>query len=309
MQNNREGEHSAGVPKVGVIVLNWNGRERLARCLESIRKIDYPDFVTIVVDNGSEDGSQEWARKEYPGAFLVENGRNLGVAGGRNVGLRVARESGCDYYLLLDNDTTVDPALIRELVRAGEADPRVGILGAKIYFERNGGNTVWAYGGGANLYLCKMDLKGYGEPDAGQFEEPYEPDYIPGCLQMIKRQVIEDVGFLDENFIVYFAEDTDLCLRAKARGYRQLCIPGAKLWHAVSKTTPGANYHFLKGRNVFLFMRKHARLRHWIVFAFYFAFGLLRATLRELGRGEVKNVLRMIRGGLENLKIRVDKVR
>jgi hypothetical protein len=290
-------------PRVGVIVLNWNGVNRLRRCLDSVGKIDYPAFVTIVVDNASGDGSQDLVRKEYPQAILLENDRNLGVAGGRNVGLRKAGELGCDYYLLLDNDTAVAPGLLSELVRAGEERPDVGILGAKIYFDSEGGKIVWAYGGGCNLYLCRMDAYGYGKLDTGQFDAPYEPDYIPGCLQMIKREVIEEVGYLDEDFIIYFAEDTDLCLRAKAAGYRLLCVPDAILWHSVSKTTPGANYHFLKGRNVFLFMRKHAKLRHWLVFIPYSGIGLLRATVRELFRGNVRNVLSMIKGGLENLKL------
>ena len=122
-------------PRVAVIVLNWNGREDTLECLRSIRSIAYSNFGVIVVDNGSTDGSVAAIRASQPSVEVIDTGENLGFAGGNNVGIRRALELGADYVLLLNNDTVVDPGLLRAFVAAAALHPEAGAFGAKIYFH------------------------------------------------------------------------------------------------------------------------------------------------------------------------------
>src|SRR5690349_2452680 len=106
------------MPRIAVLVLNWNGRDDTLQCLESLSKVDYPNFDVIVVDNGSIDDSVQAIRASFPSLLLIENGANLGYAEGNNAGMRVALERGADFILLLNNDTVVDGDLLKELAAA-----------------------------------------------------------------------------------------------------------------------------------------------------------------------------------------------
>jgi GT2 family glycosyltransferase len=294
-------------PRASVVVLNWNGLQKTRECLASLQAVAYEPFDVILVDNASSDGSQDMVRREFPGVALIENDTNRGVAGGRNVGLREAMARGSDYVLLLDNDTRVDPAVLTELVAAGEADPSAGILGAKIYHDGEG-KLLWGIGGGMDLKRCHFDIRGFGEEDRGQYDQIAEVPYVMGCAQMVKRRVIETVGYMDEGFVTYFAEDTDLCLRAKAAGLRSIVVPTALVWHKVargaagSRTTGNDNYHLLKGRNLLYFMRKHATASQWLFFSVYMLFGASRAFVREARRGNLRGYAKMVQGALRGLR-------
>ena len=114
---------------MSIIILNWNRRDDTLECLRSVQRIDYPDFETIVVDNGSSDGSVAAMRTAFPQVRVLEAKENLGYAGGNNVGIRDALERGTDYVLLLNNDTIVDPALLREFVDAAAAALHIAVRG------------------------------------------------------------------------------------------------------------------------------------------------------------------------------------
>lgn len=294
-------------PRTAVVVLNWNGLAKTRECLASLRTLDYPGLEVILVDNASTDGSVEMVRREFPEVVLVVNDTNRGVAGGRNVGMRLAMERGARWMLLLDNDTVVDPGLVRELVALGDADPRVGILGAKIYFEGEG-NVLWGIGGGMDLRRCHFDIRGFGEEDRGQYDVACEVPYVMGCAQMVRRRVIDAVGYMDEGFVTYFAEDTDLCLRAKAAGLKSIVAPRAIVWHKVargaagSRTTGNDNFYILKGRNLIYFMRKHASPAQWAFFSGYMTFGAARAFVREARRGNLRGYVKMMKGALRGLR-------
>src|SRR3954447_1414999 len=103
----REGQ-SRG-PHVAIVILAWNGREDTLRCLESVDALDWDDLSTIVVDNGSSDGVVEAVRERFPHVRVIRSERNLGFAGGNNLGLRAAHEAGADYLMILNNDTVIAP--------------------------------------------------------------------------------------------------------------------------------------------------------------------------------------------------------
>ena len=291
-------------PKVSIVILNWNQKDLTMACLASLKKINYPNYKIIIVDNASEDNSVSAIKKIFPEITIIKNKKNLGVAGGRNVGIRYIQQKGSDYLLLLDNDTIVDRDFLSEMIKVGENNKGSGILTGKIYFYDQQ-NKIWCAGGSLNLYKGNFALIGYDEVDRGQYNNIKEVDHAPGCCLLIKNKVIEEIGLLDENFIQYFGEDTDWCLRAKKKGYKIIYVPKSKIWHRViKKTSVSERYWYLKGRNIMLFMRKHAQLRHWILFSLFLIIGFLKILYKEAKAGNLKQFFKMTKGSLDALKVK-----
>src|SRR6185437_6497170 len=158
-------------PKVSIIVLTWNSYEITRDCLLSLRKVDYPNFEVVLVDNGSADSSPETLAREFPEVTLIRNPKNLGFTGGNNVGMRNVLSRGTDYVLLLNNDTVVAPDFLAELVEVAESNPRIGVLNPKIYYFEPS-DVIW-YGGGTHkpwwsfpkhLGLLQQDNGAYNQP-------------------------------------------------------------------------------------------------------------------------------------------------
>ena len=297
-------EMKESTPNVSIVILNWNQKDKTLACLRSLKKISYPHYEIVLVDNGSTDDSVSAIRKEFPEITIIENRRNLGVAGGRNVGIKYVQKKRIDYVLLLDNDTIVDKDFIAEMVKAGEENKRVGILTGKIYFYSEP-NKIWCAGCSLSLYRRHISAIGYDEIDKGQYDELREVDHVAGCCLMIKKNVIDEIGLLDQNFIEYFTEDTDWCLRAKRKGYKVVYVPRSKIWHhVIKKTSVNERYWYLQGRNLMWLMRKHAQWHHWIGFGFFLVFGSIKVLYRETKAGNLKQLFTMARGTLDAFKIK-----
>lgn len=268
-------------PQVFIILLNWNGYTDTAECVWSLCRITYPFFVVVIVDNGSGDNSVARLREEFTDIILLENKENLGFAGGNNVGIRYALENGADYVLLLNNDTVVEEGFLDVLVRVAESgsSEKVGIVGPKIYSGLPGSTVLWEAGGGIDWRIGKAYHNGFEETDRGQWDGVRDVDYVSGCAMLIKRDVLEKVGLLDERFFLYY-EETDFCARAREEGYRVVFVPEARIWHKVSNTTGGAYgpvLTYYMTRNRLLFMQRYMDNAGWMRFLRYFYYdGLLR---------------------------------
>jgi GT2 family glycosyltransferase len=213
-----------GWPKASVIIVNWNGLRHLKRCLPSVFKQSYPDYEVLIVDNASTDGSHEYVSQEFPVARLVRNERNLGYAGANNVGFKHATG---EYIAVLNPDTEVDPNWLNELVRAMEADPKVGLATPKILLLDDPahlnacGNEITFTG----LTFCRGLNRG-----AQEYDRPEMVSAVSGAAFVIRRSVLGDIGGFDDLFFMYY-EDTDLSLRAMLAGYNCLYVPTAKVYH------------------------------------------------------------------------------
>lgn len=240
--------------KVYIIILNWNGWQDTLECLDSLKNISYDNFSIVVVDNGSKDDSV-YRIKNHFAQFAIRNSQfiildsNLGFAGGNNAGIKYAMENGADYILLINNDTIVDKNFLGELVEAGEADNKIGLAGPKIYYYSEP-NRIWFAGGKINWLKNSGKHRGLDEIDAGQYDKARKVDYLTGCSLLIKREVIEKIGGLSNDYFLYY-EDTDFCLRAKSAGYKCLYVPSAEIYHKVSRSTkPGSSsYVYYHTRN------------------------------------------------------------
>jgi len=245
-------------PLVFIIVLNWNGRDDTLECLRSLQKLDYPNFDTIVVDNGSTDGSENAIRTSFPLAQFIQTGKNLGYAGGNNVGIRFALSHGADYVWLLNNDTTVDPQALTALVETAAADPGIAFVGSKIYYYDKP-DVIWCAGGTIDLAEGgRTDHPGMGQEDRGQFESISDVGYVTGCSLLASRAAIEAIGLLPEEYFLYF-EETDWNLAAQKKGYRTVMAPASHVWHkyALAGDYKG-RFIYYSSRNRIHIVRKYA---------------------------------------------------
>lgn len=244
------------MPGVIIIVLNWNGLADTLECLESLARLDYPDYEVVVVDNGSTDGSVKTIRAHFPAVGILENGENLGYAEGNNVGIRFALSRGAEYIFVLNNDTLVDSQALSGLVDVAIAHPEAGFLGPKVY-HRESPQVIQSAGGMFNKYW-ESCYRGMDEIEQGQFEELMGVDFVCGCAVLVSRRVIEQIGLLDPRFFLY-REDIDWCYRATRAGFRVLYVPSAKVWHRSphirEAELPRTTYYM--ARNALLFLAKN----------------------------------------------------
>jgi len=216
---------------ISVIIPNWNGKLFLTECIDSLREQTFHDFETILVDNGSTDGSADFVEERY-GKFIrvLRNEKNLGFAGGNNVGIQAARG---DYIVLLNNDTWADPHWLEELAKATQFGMAIGMWGSKVcsYYQRDR-----IEGAGELIYwdgLCRS--RGQYEQDHGQYNAIEEIFFPPGCGAMYRKSLFDAVGLFDEDFFAY-ADDSEIGIRARLAGWKCLYVPTAIVYHKNSGT-------------------------------------------------------------------------
>jgi GT2 family glycosyltransferase len=222
-------------PKVSIIILNWNGLEDTIECLESLKKVTYANYETIVVDNRS-DGDDVRILRERFGDYIhvIDNDKNYGFAEGNNIGMRYVLKRGTDYVLLLNNDTTVAPDFLDEMIRVGESDEKIGVLGPKIYLYDKP-NVIWEAGGKINWWLGAIVVLGEKQVDVGQYDKVAERDLLSGAALLIKANLLNRISLLDPSFFFGY-EDYDFCIRARRAGFKVVYVPKAKVWHKVGKS-------------------------------------------------------------------------
>lgn len=216
--------------KVSVIILNWNGKKFLKECLDSLAAQTYREFETVLVDNGSADGSTEFVRNEYPWVRLVVLPENNGFAAGNNRGFAMCTG---EYIVTLNNDTRVEPDFLEELTRHPLANPRIGMVAAKMrnYHRPElidaAGLKIGANGLGYNI--------GFGETDAGQYDGATVFGPCGGAA-LYQRAMLDEVGFFDPDFFAYY-EDFDLAWRGRLAGWGCVAAPQAVVYHLHSATS------------------------------------------------------------------------
>ncbi len=239
--------------RIFLIVVNWNGKDDTISCLNSIARSGIPLSAVIVVDNGSADDSPQVLSERFPGLLLIRNKENLGYAGGNNVGIRHALSLGADAVYLLNNDTEVSDGFLGPVLAAFAENEKIGIVGSKVYFHGRP-ERVWFGNPALNKLTGRTYDTEYGKTDSEK-ETMRDVPFISGCAFAARRKTIEKIGLLDERFFCY-AEELDLCLRAKESGFRVVLVPDSRVYHKVSASTGGAT----SGKTMYYRMRNHLLL-------------------------------------------------
>ncbi len=222
------------LPRVSIIIVNWNGREHLPVCLDSLQQQTFRDFETILVDNGSTDGSLELIRERYPWVRLIELPTNSGFSGGNNEGLRHA--SG-EYIVVLNNDTETEPGWLAELVRVADANPRAGQVGCRIC-AMDDHDRIDSLGHGVcadGMTRGRYRLRRWTEI-RGEFSPVQEMFFGTACVSLYRRAALEEAGFYDDDMFA-IGEDSDLGLRLRWYGWDALLATDAVVYHKYSATS------------------------------------------------------------------------
>lgn len=250
-------------PYIISVILNTNRRDETLACLASIDPDGYAPQDVIVLDNASADGSVEAIHEQHPHVETLMLSENRGYAGNNNVGILAAMEKGADWVLLLNEDVVLAPDAISKLVDVINQDRTIGIVGPMVY-HHDEPDTIQSAGGMLDSFWFASH-RAQNERDTGQFAAPQEVDWISGCAILVRREVIEEIGALDERFFYYW-EETEWCVRAKLAGWKIVHVPGARIWHKGVqrdyKPNPSTTYYWT--RNWFLMLSKHhAPVRAW----------------------------------------------
>ncbi len=286
------------IPKVCLVILNYNGKDDTVALLESLEKVVLTglSLEVVIVDNNSNDNSlsqietflsgHEFFKKNT--TKLIKNNLNLGFCEGNNQGISWGLGRGADFFLFLNNDTLIDKNLLVNLLNTMQSQKEVGILGPKIYFakgfefhkdrykENEKGNVIWFSSGKIDWNNMIFSHRGVDEIDKGQFDKSEPTDFVSGCAMLISQEVVEKIGMFDPKYYLYL-EDVDLCERAKRAGFKLWYTPAAYLWHknASSSGKPGSSLHvYYQTRNRLLFGFKYASFRT--------KFALLRESFKQL---------------------------
>jgi GT2 family glycosyltransferase len=221
---------AAGSSRLTVVLTNYNGRGLLESMLPSIARQTFPDFTTLVVDDGSSDGSVAYLREQWPQVAVIELPGNGGVTAAMNAGLLAP---STELVGLFNNDMELAPDCLAELVAALDAHPRLGSVTPKMlnFLDRTvidgaGDELTWRGGG---------RRRGHGERDRGQYDQPQEIFAACGGAAVYRRQAIDAVGGFDADYFAYY-EDLDWAMRAQLVGFRCRYVPSAVLYHRGSET-------------------------------------------------------------------------
>lgn len=226
-------------PRCSVIVCSLNGERVLPACLSSLSASAGIDFEIIVVDNGSSDSTPDLVRRDFPNARLIQTGRNLGFAGGNNIGMQAARG---EIFVLLNDDTEVPPDCLANLCAPFDADPKIGAAGCKLFYPdrktiQHAGGII--YPNGNTLHLGAREL------DRGQYDIACERDYVTGAALALRRSALEQVGLLDPAYFPIYFEEVDLQRRLARAGWKIWYEPKAWLVHHESQTQGAGSPKFV----------------------------------------------------------------
>lgn len=264
-------------PTVFVIVLNWNGEEDTAACVDSFLAQRGVAIELLLVDNASPDGSGERLHARYPSLPYLQTEENFGYAGGNNRGIEWARERGAEWMLIANNDTVADPDCVRRMLDAAATDARLAAL-APLIVRHDDPDRVWFAGGrhdraraiGAHRHCGERVSAAVGE--AGSGNSLWRPcSFLTGCCLLLRRSALDEVGLLRADYFAY-VEDLEFSMRLSRAGWRIGWVPAARLAHRVppAGTPPTPMQIRLRDRNRRRLVREFYPLPWRLLFSLWY---------------------------------------
>ncbi len=288
--------------KISVVTVNYNGLGDTERLLVSLgRHLEQP-YEIIVVDNGSEPEQASVLRARFPEAAVLRSDRNLGFAGGNNLGISHAEG---DYILLLNNDAYVEDGTLRRLADRLDSSPAAGVVSPKIRFGFGDRHIQFAGYTPMSRITLRNGLIGFDTPDDGRYDTARRTPYAHGAAMMLKREVVEKAGPMPEDYFLYY-EELDWCERIREAGYEIWYEPACTVFHNESRSTGRNSPLKIKylTRNRLLYARRN---RKGFVRAASMAYQLCAAAPKNavsfLLRGQRAQSAAVIRGCAEFFKL------
>ncbi|MEK7504079.1 MAG: glycosyltransferase family 2 protein [Patescibacteria group bacterium] len=245
--------------KVITVVLSFNSRKYIHECLESLKGNE-----VVVVDAGSTDGSPKYIAEKFPDLKLIVVHKNLGYAGGNNLGIKYALESGADLIWIVNPDIVVAKDALNEAIKV--MTDNVAVVASKVYFapgyefhkekykKDELGKVIWYAGADNDWNNVYAKHWGINEVDLGQYNKQKEIGYATGSSMLLRSEVLKQTGLIDERYFMYY-EENDLCQKIKHLGFKLVYAPKSVVWHKVGQAAGiGSNladYYIARNRMLF----------------------------------------------------------
>ncbi|WP_185154933.1 glycosyltransferase family 2 protein [Dysgonomonas sp. HDW5A] len=271
-------------PLLSIISVNYNGFDDTCEMIDSLKEHLTFSFEVIVVDNASKVNDAERIRLIYPWVKCIRSEKNLGFAGGNNIGIAEAKGK---YLFLLNNDTFVTDNSLSNLITFMDSNPQVGAVTPKLKFALYSDEIQFAGYASFSKITLRNHIIGYGEKDEGQYEIPKRSAFLHGAAMMVRKEVIGKAGILPDMYFLYY-EELDWCERIKEAGYELWYVPGGTVYHKESKSV-GSNSSlkmFYMTRNRLLFAwRNSSGFNRYLAIAYQTTIALPKSIVKSLIRG------------------------
>lgn len=242
---------------VAIILVNYNGADDTIDCIKSLSEIKGIEYEIVVVDNCSSDDSVaklEQSQEIYTFTLLQAEFNN-GFSSGNNIGIEYAKNA--DYYLLLNNDTVVEPDFLKKLIEEFQENPKCGATISKILYYSQP-DMIWYAGGNFNPKTARSEHYHFNKKNNINDALPKKVTFASGCCLCISKELIERIGLLNEDFFLY-EEDAEFCYRITEAGFEIIYVPDSIIYHKVSASTgqgsPMSQYYTV--RNKYSLIRMH----------------------------------------------------
>jgi len=281
---------------VSIIIVNWNAKDYLKNCIDSLLAQTFSDYEIILVDNASKDNSVKFIKENFPEIKIIENKDNLGFAEGNNIGIQ---HSTGKIIVFFNPDAVAEKNWLTKLVSLLQNSEKIAAVTGKMYYlgEQYGKNAVFCT-------WSKIDPFSATPYNFHDDEPASKVDYLSGAAMAIKKDVLENIGLMDSDYFLYF-EETDLCARIIRAGYDLMYLPSAIVWHAVSPLSNSETKVYYMERSRIRFAVKNFDSLYVISFFFIFLSETLFVIFRDIKNrnfSRTKIRLRAISWNLLNFK-------
>lgn len=274
-------DHSS-LPLVSIVSVNYGQTSLTLETIRSLIAITYPNFEIIIVDNGSPQSCKSAVNAEFPKIKVIESAKNLGFAGGNNLGIKEAHGK---YLLFINNDTEVKPDFLEPMVLLAESDPQIGMISPKLkfYFSENKNIIQWAGSSGLSLLTVRGQSRGDFEEDKGQYDEVIPTQLIHGAAMLVPMEAIWKAGLLPDIYFLYY-EELDWAEAIKRAGFKLFYQGMSTVYHkesmSVGKNSPLKTYYMTRGR--LIFTRRNRSGLKLVLAILFFAFLALPKNLFQM---------------------------
>lgn len=285
----------SNTPTILAIILNWRQPDITIECVHALHQSTYKHVDILIIDNGSDDGSETILCQQLPNTHIIALPKNLGFAKGCNLGLQWAEAHEYKWALLINNDAFVTPSTIAKLMNEAESD--VALLSPKVFYDDHR-EVLWFAGGRRHPHLLEMRDTGQGEQDAPKWQGTRDVDYLVGAGLLVNLTAVAQVGLLNETYFMYY-EDMDWSIRLQDAGFKLRLVGNAHLYHRVSFSSGGHSsptHLYYLGRSSIIFFAQHASKGQPLLIIFFRLGSIFKKIFLLLCKGNLTAVRAYLQG-------------